>query len=277
MENVILNEALRLAKIIYQSFLPDEQWLIVNIALHKKDTFLIQGYPDIPTVFGYRFDKTTLLLEKHGVIEGKTPGLLYVRITVTDSYYGRYILPEATIIDDIGWIAREKGYINHDQLVEYYNDGNSFGPRMHGQAAILVSRRALELFIKQQGDKFPITSQQNQDYWYTDKQLKFRLSNGRVDQLDFSRAEFSRKFFETFWELWSADGKGEYTPKQIVDMYKRIFKGESLREGKIGEMVSNIRSKIIAPKTLLSSRIKWSFDRQEKLWIFRIFPLTVQS
>ena len=85
------------------------------------------------------------------------------------------------------------------------------------------------------------------DQWYEDGQLKFRLKSGGIDQSDFSKAATSKKLFETFWRLWSEDGKGEYSRSQIAQKYKELFH-EDLIIGKIGEIVSNIRSSMINPK-----------------------------
>lgn len=110
---------------------------------------------------------------------------------------------------------------------------------------------------------------EERNYWYEDKQLKFRLKDGSTDQFDFSKAEISRKIFETFWYLWKSEGKGEYSKEEIIKKYKNLFK-EELLNTKISEIVSNIRASIINPKETINNRIIWKFNKQKTLWIFKI-------
>lgn len=150
-DNSIIIDALRLARAILDSLLPENQWAIVNIATDKRETFVLEGYPSIPTSFGYKYDKTPVLLEKHGVIEEKTSGWWFMCISDIDSYWARYIRPDLTIIDDIDWEIHKKGYVGENKLLEYYyDDTESIGPRKHGQAAVLINVKSLKNFIKKQ-------------------------------------------------------------------------------------------------------------------------------
>lgn len=104
-------------------------------------------------------------------------------------------------------------------------------------------------------------------YWYENQQLKFKLSNGSIDQFDFEKATISRKMFETFWNLWQGDESSEYTQIQVRQKYKELFGNDP---GDIGKTVANIRTSIIYPKAAINGRIEWRFNRKKQVWMFKI-------
>ncbi len=111
---------------------------------------------------------------------------------------------------------------------------------------------------------------QQRDFWYENRQLRFKLSGGATDQLDFSKGEKSRKVFETFWELWNSNYTGEFDLNTIQAKFKEKFNEESPN---IGSIVSNIRAAIINPKTFINERIIWKYNRRTQKWLFSILPL----
>lgn len=275
MGNDVVQDALKLASNILKSLLSDEKLAIVNIAIGDRGVFFFGEYPSIPQSFGYKHDKTLILLRQHGIIEGETIGWWYIGITKISSYLRKTLPVDLSMDDNISRIARKKGQIDEDEAIDYYYNVSKedAGPKMHGQVAILVNKKMLENFINSFSKSIQIKALIDRDYWYEDKQLRFRLKNGAIDQFDFSKAKVSRKIFETFFTLWQNDGVGTYRVGDIVKEYSKIFKKEYLLANRIGEIVSNIRASIINPKSLISNRIEWQFDRKNKQWIFRISSL----
>ncbi|OGK11318.1 hypothetical protein A2768_01510 [Candidatus Roizmanbacteria bacterium RIFCSPHIGHO2_01_FULL_37_16] len=107
-------------------------------------------------------------------------------------------------------------------------------------------------------------------YWYENGRLTFKLPTGSFDQINFSKAEKSKKVFEAFWYLWEKGEKGEYNKQQVLDMYKRLHNESPWNRNAIGVTVSNIKSKIIGQKSFIFKKIEWQFDYHKQKWIFRI-------
>lgn len=277
-ENSVISDAIRLVQVIQNSLLPEDKWTIVNIAKDKRASFVLDGYPSIPTSFGYNYDKTLLLLQKHGVIVDLAGGWWFVGISNIPSYWTKYIRPNLTIVNDIEWTAHDKGYLAKDKCIEYYYDEHeSTGPKKHGQAAVLINVKNLNKFLtKFCNDRF-IKAPSDRDHWYEHKKLNFRLTDGSTDDFDFSTADVLRKTFETFWELWIGDGVGGYTRQQIIEKYNQLFKDKELHSGLIGDRVGNIRRTILNTKPLIKNRVEWRFDFKEKIWVFKIFDLQNKS
>lgn len=151
------SDAVNLTSNILKSLLPNQEWEIVNIALGKVDTFILNDYPTIPVSFGYKYDKTPLLLEQHGVIEGKNPGWWYVGIKDRNSQWDRTRPQDVTLDDSIEEAAHKNKYISDNQVLEYYySPEENIGPRTHGQMAVLVNRKKLEDFISWHSGDTPI-------------------------------------------------------------------------------------------------------------------------
>lgn len=147
MKKNVIADAVSLTTNILNSLSPDRDRGIVNIALNKSDQFLIKNCPSIPPSFGFTQNETPKLLEDNNVIEGKTLGWWYVGIDKRNSQWDRMKPQEITLDDGIESVAQEKGYIKNYEIVKYYVLGDDWGPRRHGQMAILVNRNSLENFI----------------------------------------------------------------------------------------------------------------------------------
>jgi len=119
----------------------------------------------------------------------------------------------------------------------------------------------------------------DRSYWYENNVFYIKLASGEVLAGDFNRSkdkkDVLRKIFEAFYKLYEADGKGEYTREEVKSKYKNLFNDEITNE-KIGENVSNARSKILS-RIMKTERLQWKFDRKKKVWIFKILPLSNPS
>lgn len=261
-------DAFELAKIIHPTMIPGEKSGVFNVYICKRREAFSPPVPKgfkKPSVYGYSYDLTIFLLEKLGVIEAKSPQKWYICTSSDKSD------PKINEYDKelVSLVAREKGYLEPDLhfvlIFLDYPDGF-----FQGHFSILVNKLKLEDFIRLHGDikNREELSPQEMGYWYSSGQLKFRLSNGEVDQFDFSKADLSRKVFESFWNLWKGDGEGKYSKEQIIDEYKKSF-GTELESGRIGEIISNIRASIIYPKKQIKNRLVWKFNRKNQKWLFR--------
>ena len=190
------------------------------------------------------------------------------------SYLRRNLPDDLSMDDNISEIAREKGFIDKDEAIQYYYNVSKKDdrPKIDRQAAVLINKKALEEFCKKFTNNIQIP--EGMGYLYNNGQLFFRLVDGSIDSFNFSGAKISRKVFETFFNLWRKDGVGTYKKNEIIKEYKKFFNNEDISANRIGEIVSNIRPSIIKPKVLISDRIEWRFDRKNDQWIFKISPMS---
>src|SRR3989344_2489299 len=109
-EKGITADAVRLSKNILDSLLPDEKWAVCNIAIKDQEVFRLENYPVLPMIFGYKYDKTPILLQREGVIEAKVPNKWFIEVS-----YDKPEDAEVDIllgqVDAITSTAREKGYV----------------------------------------------------------------------------------------------------------------------------------------------------------------------
>lgn len=272
MKNVI-EEAIDLANRLKDAILPSRDWDIFNIALNKSETFTLRNYLKIPKSYGFFQSNTPIFMLQNGAIEAATQGWWYVGICSTKSQFSR-VFPQEFLIDEkITDFARAKKRLTNNEMVEYYYNviKDEWGPKMHGQMAVMVSRKSLENFVNKFAKGNLAAIPVNREYWYENGIFQIKLMGGAVESIDYSNAHEDRAIFETFYELWKADGRGEYQRAEIVKMYKKISRRD-LISGRIGEKVSNARNKIFK-KPLLEKRIVWGFNKNTKLWDFKILPL----
>lgn len=231
MQNEITKDALKLASNILKSLLPDEKLPVVNIAIDDRDTFTLEGYTSIPQSFGYRYDKTSILLKLHGVFEGETIGWWYVG-TIKMSSYLRKVLPDELSMDDnISEIARKKGYIDKDEAVQYYYNVSKedTGPKMHGQAAILINRQKIEDFISWCNSLKPIFNDETNYLEFLGEKVLFEGALEKKCVKLLIKHINSTVSYKEFYEVRDKDYKAEVAEfgKTISDdpsrvMFKRI-------------------------------------------------------
>lgn len=272
MKNVT-EEAIDLAFRLKDAILPSRDWDIFNIALNKSETFILSNYFKIPKSYGFTQSNTPLFMLQNGAFEAATHGWWYIGICPINSQFSRVFPREFPLDEKITEFARVKKYLTNDEMVEYYYNviNDEWGPKLHGQMAVLVSRKSLENFINKFSKGNLATIPVNREYWYENGIFQIKLTGGAMESVDYSRAKEDRAIFETFYELWKADGRGEYQVAEIVKMYRKINKRD-LVSGRIGEKASNARNKIFK-KPLLEKRIIWGFNKNTKLWDFKILPL----
>lgn len=265
----LINDSLRLlSKILSDTY---EDFILIHLAQTGLTVFSYPTVPAIPTGYGYILDRTPGFLIKEGiiqvlsqdrfVIQDYKPEPLNIHMNTTRANY--ISLAEIIYKKFSGQSISFKNYSFYSPVNLRINAMSSRGLRF-----VVVDRKKADLWVKNKTIGQITTSPEQRSYWYEDKQLKFRLENGGIDQLDFTTADISRKIFEVFWDLWK-DGAGIYSHSQIIERYKLLFKN-NLASGKIGELVSNIRTSIIRPKPNISTRISWKFDHKLKVWIFTI-------
>src|SRR5690606_39103903 len=105
------------------------------------------------------------------------------------------------------------------------------GPRMRGQMAILVNRVALDNFLNTVSKK--IKTPTDRDSWYENKRFHLKMADDSWLQANFNKSKSMYKTFETFWNLWQSDGKGEYTRDQFAKKFKQLY-GETPASDKAG-------------------------------------------
>lgn len=275
MKKNVISDAVELAQQI-EDYLKISDQNVVNIFIGNEDERLeiSDKYQSIARIFIYNHEDTPKLLEKYQVIEGITNKWWYEKPVWIKGHWGQN-RPDSLAYDDgITGIAQNNGYFPNDRVAKYYyvfSTGDT-GPERPGQMAILINKTNLKKFIDSISKSVLVDAPIDRKYWYDNRKLQFRLVDGSIDSFDFSKAEISRKLFEAFYELWRADGSGEYLITEVAQIYKKLHH-EDLIVGRIGEIVSNIRHSIINPKTSISKGIEWRSNGKGSRWIFKIHPL----
>lgn len=144
MNNVVQN-SIQLAVSIFSNLPPQKTWAIVNIGKSSNLSFYFTKYPNISTVYGYKYDYVPCFLENEGVIEAKVPHRWFTEITESE-------IPNN---DSITRVAHLKGYLNHLESTNFYSrysqtqPKNNFGPyTVGGQFSILVNVRKMYDFCE---------------------------------------------------------------------------------------------------------------------------------
>jgi len=148
MKNVI-EDAIDLANNILKTLSSKKDLVIVNIAINKPNTFIIEGYPKIPLSYGYQYSDTPKVLEQDGLVLGKTVGWWYVGITSKNSLTFRNRPQEINLDGNIDEVVESMRFIDKEMAIEYYFNvqDDDIGPNKSEHRAILVSRKKLEQFV----------------------------------------------------------------------------------------------------------------------------------
>jgi len=251
-----------------------EDFVIVHLAQSEFEVFSYPGSPEIPTAYGYVIDRTPQYLEREGVLK-----ILYNGNFVISDYFNRLATtPTQKQFHDILVTVLQRSYREFTGSVWDFSLYSITTPTQkniapngaRGLVYVVIDRKKATNWKEKTLNEASqtISSQQQRPFWYENRQLFFKLANGSVESLDFSKAEQSRKIFEAFFYL-SSDGVGKYTSDKIALKYKQLHKGE-LEVSRIGELVSNVRDKIVKPKVSISDRIEWKFDKSSGEWIFKL-------
>lgn len=275
MKNVI-EDALELVETIKNGMSLKRPWKIVNVVKDSERIINFDEHPMIRDCYGYNFDEVLEVLESNRVIEAKLDGWWFVDTTTTDSYWGTTIYPNLTILDNIWWVVKEKGYFKDNQMPEYYFDENYLysnqikgqGPRKSGQYSILVNRKALNVFI----DKYGGSKLKKEKYFeYKNGELHVILRDGLPCTLDLSRSPKLRPVFESFYFLYRDSDRTLFSREELLEKYKEITK-TSIGWRLFIHRKSSICGKMIGTKPCLKGRIVWEHDKKTNMYRFEILP-----
>jgi hypothetical protein len=176
--NLTFQNAMLTGNIILNNISPRDRWIIVNIAQTENQVFSYPSIPELPTCFGYVFDKVPQILEEEGVIEAKINGLWFLKISsIKKEYLGK------TGKDSITVVARHKGYIKKTEIAEHYIKYDKYlkldtGPKARGQYSVLINVNRLRLFINWYSGLTPIFNDNNKTLEFLNEKIQF---NGDVN------------------------------------------------------------------------------------------------
>lgn len=187
----LIFDAAKLSRNILNSLLPGREWEVCNIAIDEREMFRLEGYPMIPSAFGYAYDKVPTLLQQKGVIEAIKPDSWF--ITVTNNPESAEVDIMLDMVDDITAIARQKGYITNNEVVEYFISGKKYPypKRLHGHFAILLNVGALRKFVQEHNSFETKTDSDLHEIW--NKDFKFNDKENVLYLLPYGCCEFSLK------------------------------------------------------------------------------------
>ncbi len=176
--NGLINDCVTLCSYIYDALPPAEYWSVVNIAKTANRTFTYPSIKEIPTSYGYSYDRVPQELLAQGVIEALMPNRWFTRWgnAISGSY-------SANGKDFLTTIARDKGYLNflklpNDQTVahfyyEWRNSRENWGPVEAGQYSVLINKQKLVEFTRWYSNTSPQFVLQTGDLYFLGQNLKF--------------------------------------------------------------------------------------------------------
>lgn len=266
--NNVVQDAVGLAKAILDSLLPTDRWTIVNVARNGDRIINLTNISEIPPSFGYSFDNVQRLLHQEGVIEAVVRDRWFAKVVNTP------LRSAATKNDPITSIARKKGYMSSAQYAKFYESidlyiRSKFGPKMSGQAAILINVNSLLEFVK----KYNSLKTTQRDYIYENGELHITLKNGSNCTLDLSKAHILRPVFESFFYLFHEGNSTLFTKEEVLKKYRELSRNE-IDWRVLIKRKSSIVGKMINTKDCLKKRISWKYDNKEKKYKFEILPLS---
>ena len=148
--NGLLKDAFKLSVQIFDSLSPSDKYVIVNIAKTTNSTFTYPANSEIPTSYGYLFDKTPQVLIEEKVFIVKEKNKWWI---------GNDKIKQNTL-DLITIMARSKGYLNKDEWAHYYSqwiyDHYNYGPTCSGLYVVLIDVLKLKEFINKLSGALPV-------------------------------------------------------------------------------------------------------------------------
>ncbi len=234
MINEAVKDALGLCLSIYNSISPHDKWVSVNIARTNNRTFTFPDVREIPTSFGYLYDRAPQILSDEGVI---------IAMKSDQWVIGKENRLKKQV-DSLTEVARETGLLTKDESFKYYwrMNGNtvSMGPRVAGQYSILVSVKAMMVFYNFQMNLAPK---------FTENKLHFLQQtvefNGQLAIKSMSLLVANINSLVSAKELLEVDAKESYIEevkarritsvndklsKRILEIEKKIDSNDILRQ-----------------------------------------------
>lgn len=271
MKNLVDDSLRLLNKILSDTYL---DYLLVHIAQSRLIVFSFPVAPEIPTIYGYIVDATPNFLQKQGIIT-----FLSNYITLQDYKSLRLVGARNRGTDMLKNLLQTRyqkftGESLNPTGYSFYTPSMKSIASLRGLYFVAIDRKKAVEWLNSLNRR--ILSPGDRDQWYTEEKLNIKTMDGDPKQANFSRSNILIKMFETFWNLWKLNPKGEYAREEVLKMYKKLFK-EEINPDKIGHDVGNIRDKIMPKEVLESKRLEWVWDKKKKLWIFRFNPLKSTS
>lgn len=239
--NGLVNDAVRLCTVIWDSLLPTSQWAVVNIAKSKNALFTYPTkYQEIPTSFGYTYDRVPQYLSECGVIEALGVSRWFM-------FFSKGISEKTT--DLITNVARAKKYISEDQSASYYHTLSDYkqryGPTEPGQYAILINVSKMSNFIRRSLTTIPQFSEDSGILSFLGKVIRF---DGEVEKKSVRLLVDNIGSIVTKEEFYSIP-RGAKNYKAIVESKKG-----SLHDS-LEKMFNKIKSKFYEDKDLKNALI----------------------
>jgi len=246
MKNVI-EDAINLATNILSALSSRKDLEVVNIAIKKPDTFIIDSYPSIPLSFGYEFCDTPKILEQDGMILGKTVGWWYVGIANKNSLWYRNRPQEVSLDGNIDEVAKKLGFVDRDEVVEYYFNipDNNIGPNKSEHMALLVSRKKLEQYVGWHKGELPQFDDKTGIFTYRGVSVKI---SGKKSILRFKLLFDNLGGIVTKQQFYEAAGKKDYV---IIKNSTGVTQLHDGLEKNFGKLIKIIESEPILRKSII--------------------------
>lgn len=140
MPNSVVDDAIKTIAWILDGTIPSDKYVVVNIAKSSNPFFIYPGNKEIPTSYGYGYDRTPALLMQEKCVLGMVPKRWFVGTTKENPRYkvmGNYELASLTTL------GRKLKAINDDEYYRnYLGEYSHMGPNETGQYAILLDVEA---------------------------------------------------------------------------------------------------------------------------------------
>jgi hypothetical protein len=231
----VMENAFFLALNILGTLSPRDSYVVVNIAKSNNPIFSYPSIPEIPSVFGYNFDKVPQILEEEEVICAKVSNRWYINrsISLWKDERGDALDIKAHAL---GILPKKNGYGYYKARDNNYTRSQSFGPIVSGQYAALISVERLKLFVGKSSE--PVKSKVPQ--MIDGKYLEFM-----GERIEFSGLEL-RAVACLVKNIGSIVSVQDFCETDPDDNYDRYVKEKKLTEldDKLSKRLEAIRRKI---------------------------------
>lgn len=230
--NDVIADALRLAKYIFNTLAPKDEWIITTLVKSEEDNFT-SPFKDYKTAFGYRFDRTLKILRDENIFEAEEKDMWFMEITdMKKRYEGKIIR------NGIASCAWKMGYIPKNKVVFTTFNVNDYGRAEYGGVVtVLITKGKLKRFVEKYSNLTPAFDVSTGEFKYKEEKIFF---SGKVEKAslkllveNFNKIVTKKVFYEI--------------PRNYQNEYNDLGKNTSLDDAS-EKIINKIRKKIYSIK-----------------------------
>ncbi len=224
MINDAVKNAILLGKKMLSTVSPRDEYIVVNIGKSNNLIFTYPSINDIPSSFGYFYDKVPQILEEEGVILAKKKNRWYINQVIQ--------LWKNENPDSLDKVGQEIKLINPGEGFAYYKcrqtsstRGSSIGPELAGQFAVIIDVKNLRFFLNKYTWSAPYFNIKSGVFKFLGEEMSFsgEKDKKRLDILvnNINCLISKQKFYETTDEKYEIHKQR----KSVIQIHDTLRKG----------------------------------------------------